>query len=34
MVMDWSQQWLAFHKQEEFDSELAWIKIEEWIKNA
>jgi hypothetical protein len=25
-ILDWSQQWLALHEQEEFDSGLALIK--------
>jgi hypothetical protein len=29
MVLDWSLQWLALHEQEELDSGLALIKVEE-----
>jgi len=28
MFLDWSLQWLAFHEQEELDSELDLIKLE------
>jgi hypothetical protein len=28
MILDWSQYWFAFYEQEEFDSELALIKVD------
>ena len=29
MFLDWSLGWRTLHEQEEIDSKLAWIKIEE-----